>query len=66
MPDQLESGYYWVRVKYRVAVGITVDEWKILLYDRDEEEWLQCGSEIEISSSNTLFVEVDPVRIEHE
>lgn len=58
---KLEKGYYWCHLEYRVTVNEWRDSWEILHYDPEDDDWMQCGSEIALEPST--IVEIDPKRL---
>ena len=60
----MQTGFYWVHLRYQVTVSEWADEWQILLYDADDDTWEECGTDQSMPSSH--IVEVDPGPLQRE
>ncbi len=65
MIDQktLESGQYWIRLKYKVTVDEWHDAWEVCYYNSEEDEWTQCG--FDSAPKPPHVIDIDPERLEH-
>jgi len=60
---KLETGYYWVHLKYGLTIREEGDsDWEVCHYSAKEDEWTECGSDNDVNVDDIL--QIDPKKLE--